>query len=80
MGYKEAAVFIKFTVITSLRPVIDYLATIAFSFTGNDLFALFISVVWLSWLCTVCYCTPRSGMFTCRCWATLNPVGPPEVH
>lgn len=63
-----------------MRPVIDYLDTIVFSSRGNDLFALFISVVWLSQLCAVCYCTSHSGMFSCRCWSTLNPVGPPEVH
>lgn len=74
------AIFIKFPAITSMRSVIDYLDTIVFSSTGTDLFALFISVVWLSQLCIVCCCTPRSGMFSCRYWGTLDPVGPPEVH
>lgn len=73
------AVFIKFTIVTSMRPVIDYLDAVTFSSTGNDLFALFISV-WLPRLRAVCYCTPRSGMFSCRCGGTLNPVGPPKIH
>lgn len=63
-----------------MRPVIDYLDTVAFSSTGNDLFALLISVVWLPRLWAVCSCTPRSDMFSCRCGGTLNSVGPLEVH
>lgn len=63
-----------------MRPVIDYLDTVRFSSTGNDLFALFMSVVWLPRLCAMCSCTPCSDMFICRCGGTLNPVGPPEVH
>lgn len=69
-----------FPVITSMGSVIDYLDTIVFSSAGNDLFALFNSVVWLSRLCSVCYCTPPSGMFSYRQWGTPDPVGPPEVN
>lgn len=47
------AVFIKFSVITSMRPVMDFLDSIAFSSTWNDFIALFISVVWLSRVCAV---------------------------